>query len=35
MTYNAEKKNLTPLYAGEKILNPERFGKKFFQYNAN
>ena len=35
MTYNAEKKNLTPLYVGEKILNPERFGKKFFQYNAN
>ena len=25
-----KKKNLTPLYVWEKVLTPERFGKKFF-----
>ena len=28
MTYNAEKKNLTPLYVGEKNFSLQRFEKK-------
>ena len=27
MAYNAEKKNITPLYVGEKNLTPEVWGK--------
>ena len=35
MTYNAENKNLIPLYVGEKVSNSREVWEKLFQYKLN